>query len=96
MVSNSGSTLDRPESPQTAESGEGAECDGDDSVEFARDSQVRGTVKLEITRVGTGFTLTRSRELNTAAKTVLVLEMDVAESITSVMPKIAKMLKRML
>lgn len=51
--------------------------------------------RLEVVRVGSGFTITRSRQTEGDGPDIM-LEMDVAESVKSALPKIEKMLKRML
>ena len=51
--------------------------------------------RLEVARVGSGFTIARSRQAKGGGP-VIMLEMDVAESVKSAIPKIEKMLKRML
>lgn len=50
--------------------------------------------RLEVVRVGSGFMLTRSRQTKSGSD--IISEMDVAESVKSALPKIEKMLRRML
>ena len=51
--------------------------------------------RLEVARVGSGFTIARSRQTKGGGPGIM-LEMDVAESVKSALPKIEKMLRRML